>query len=158
MPDAADRLSVRSSRLWAIIHFNLTRIIFPARLIADHIGITYLTLRRRYREEIAHGRALAHLKVARTMFEMATESRDVSALKWWTATQMKWSPAPSQVELYTPAGQTLTIKAGREDSLAALFRSKAALALPALPRPGNGLEHDRPEGEEAPGDAGPRAS
>jgi hypothetical protein len=35
-----DRLEVRSSRFWAVFHFNLTRWIFPAHLIADHIGIS----------------------------------------------------------------------------------------------------------------------
>lgn len=39
------------------------------------------------------GRAVAHLKVAKTMFEVAIESRDVGALKWWTATQLKWTQA-----------------------------------------------------------------
>src|SRR5579883_3572 len=33
-----DRLEVRSSRLWAVFHLNLTRILFPARLVADHVG------------------------------------------------------------------------------------------------------------------------
>src|SRR5579884_1876886 len=35
-----DRLEVRSSRLWAVFHLNLTRILFPARLVADHVGIS----------------------------------------------------------------------------------------------------------------------
>jgi hypothetical protein len=35
-----DHLEVRSSRLWAAFHFNLTRWIFPTRMIADHIGIS----------------------------------------------------------------------------------------------------------------------
>src|ERR1700742_2836572 len=35
-----DRLEVRSSRFWAVFHFNLTRWIFPKRMIADHIGIS----------------------------------------------------------------------------------------------------------------------
>lgn len=37
---ADDCLEVRSSRLWAMFHFNCTRWIFPAHLIADHIGIS----------------------------------------------------------------------------------------------------------------------
>jgi hypothetical protein len=36
----ADRIEARSSRLWALFHFNLTRWIFPARMIADHIGVS----------------------------------------------------------------------------------------------------------------------
>jgi hypothetical protein len=35
-----DRVTVRSSRLWAVFHFNLTRFIFPARMIADQIGVS----------------------------------------------------------------------------------------------------------------------
>jgi hypothetical protein len=37
---SADRLEVRSSRFWALFHFNMTRWIFPARMIADHIGVS----------------------------------------------------------------------------------------------------------------------
>ena len=37
---AADRISVRSSRLWALLHFNFTRLLFPARMIADHVGVS----------------------------------------------------------------------------------------------------------------------
>jgi hypothetical protein len=36
----ADRLEVQSSRFWAAFHFNLTRWIFPARMVADHIGVS----------------------------------------------------------------------------------------------------------------------
>jgi hypothetical protein len=44
---AADgRLEIRSSRLWALLHFNLTRLIFPARMIADHIGVSTNIIRR----------------------------------------------------------------------------------------------------------------
>ena len=32
-------LEVRSSRLWAAFRFNLTRVLFPTRMIADHVGI-----------------------------------------------------------------------------------------------------------------------
>ena len=35
-----DRIAVRSSRLWATLHFSLTRLIFPAWLVADHIGVS----------------------------------------------------------------------------------------------------------------------
>ena len=38
--DAGERLEVRSSRLWALFHFNLTQLIFPARMAADHVGIS----------------------------------------------------------------------------------------------------------------------
>jgi hypothetical protein len=35
-----DRLDVHSTRWWALFHLSLTRMIFPARMIADHIGIS----------------------------------------------------------------------------------------------------------------------
>jgi hypothetical protein len=37
---ADDRIQVRSSRLWAAFHFNLTWILLPPRLIVDHIGVS----------------------------------------------------------------------------------------------------------------------
>ena len=41
----ADRIEVRSSRWWALFHLNLTRLIFPPRLIADHIGVSTTIVR-----------------------------------------------------------------------------------------------------------------
>jgi hypothetical protein len=38
--DAGERLEVRSSRLWALFHLSITRFIFPARMVADHVGIS----------------------------------------------------------------------------------------------------------------------
>jgi hypothetical protein len=35
-----DPIEVRSSRLWAVFHFKLTRWIFPTRMIADYVGIS----------------------------------------------------------------------------------------------------------------------
>ena len=69
---ADDRIEVRSSRLWALFHFNLTRWLFPARMIADHVGVStnivlfWLTPWRRTDEhlpmshiaEVAHTRGL----------------------------------------------------------------------------------------------------
>jgi len=43
-----DRIEVHSSRLWALFHCNLTRLIFPARMIADHVGISTNITRRWY--------------------------------------------------------------------------------------------------------------
>ena len=38
--DAGDRLEVRSSRLWALFHFNLTRLLFPLHMAADRLGVS----------------------------------------------------------------------------------------------------------------------
>jgi hypothetical protein len=35
-----DRIEVCSSRFWALLHFNLTRLLLPARMVADHVGIS----------------------------------------------------------------------------------------------------------------------
>jgi len=65
-----ERIQVRSSRLWAILHFNLTWLLFPPRMVADHVGIStnvvtfWLTPWRRTDEhlplshiaEVAHSR------------------------------------------------------------------------------------------------------
>ncbi len=67
-----DRIEVRSSRLWALFHFSFTRWLFPACMIADHIGVStnivlfWLTPWRRTDEhlpmshiaEVAHTRGL----------------------------------------------------------------------------------------------------
>jgi hypothetical protein len=37
---ADDRLAVRSSRLWALFHFNLTRLLFPLRMAMDRLGVS----------------------------------------------------------------------------------------------------------------------
>jgi len=41
-----ERIVVRSSRLWATLHCNLTRLIFPAWLVADHVGVSTNIVRR----------------------------------------------------------------------------------------------------------------
>ena len=35
-----DRIEVRSCRFWATLHFNFTRLLFPARMVADHVGVS----------------------------------------------------------------------------------------------------------------------
>jgi hypothetical protein len=67
-----DHIEVRSSRLWALLHFSFTRLLFPARMVADHVGVStnivlfWLTPWRRTDEhlpmshiaEVAHSRGL----------------------------------------------------------------------------------------------------
>ena len=41
MTDASPtRIAVRSSRLWALFHLNCTRLLFPASMRADQIGVS----------------------------------------------------------------------------------------------------------------------
>jgi hypothetical protein len=37
---ATDLIEVHSTRFWALCHLSLTRLFFPARMIADHIGVS----------------------------------------------------------------------------------------------------------------------
>jgi hypothetical protein len=43
---AAERIEVHSSRWWAFIHLSFTRWLFPARMIADHVGVSTSSIRR----------------------------------------------------------------------------------------------------------------
>jgi hypothetical protein len=38
--NAPARIAVRSSRLWALFHLNCTRVLFPATMSADQIGVS----------------------------------------------------------------------------------------------------------------------
>lgn len=68
--DAADRVEVRSSRLWAFLTGRFTRLLFPARLVADHVGISttlvefWLTPWRRTDEHLplSHIAEVAHMR------------------------------------------------------------------------------------------------
>jgi hypothetical protein len=68
--DANERLEVRSSRLWALLHFNFTQLIFPASMAADHVGIStnivrfWLTPWRRTDEQLplTHIAEVTHIR------------------------------------------------------------------------------------------------
>ena len=73
MPQAStvdDRIEVHSSRIWALLSFKLTRLIFPARIVADHVGIStnivefWLTPWRRTDEHLplSHIAEVAHTR------------------------------------------------------------------------------------------------
>jgi hypothetical protein len=67
---ADDRIEVRSSRLWALLTGKFTRLLFPARLIADRVGIStnivefWLTPWRRTDEHLpmSHIAEVAHMR------------------------------------------------------------------------------------------------
>ena len=67
---ADDRIQVHSSRLWALLTFKVTRLLFPARMIADHVGIStnivefWLTPWRRTDEHLpmSHIAEVAHTR------------------------------------------------------------------------------------------------
>jgi hypothetical protein len=41
---SSERVEARSSRLWALVTLKFTRLLFPARMIADHLGISTVTV------------------------------------------------------------------------------------------------------------------
>ena len=67
---AADFIEVHSSRWWAFFSGHFTRLLFPARLVADHIGIStnivefWLTPWRRTDEHLpmSHIAEVAHIR------------------------------------------------------------------------------------------------
>jgi hypothetical protein len=67
---AGDPIAVASSRFWALFHFNVTRFIFPARMMADQVGIStkiidfWLTPWRRVDEHLpmSHIAEVAHIR------------------------------------------------------------------------------------------------
>jgi hypothetical protein len=66
----ADHIEVRSSRLWALLTGRFTQLLFPARLVADHVGISttlvefWLTPWRRTDEHLplSHIAEVAHVR------------------------------------------------------------------------------------------------
>jgi hypothetical protein len=70
MVNTDDRLEVHSSRLWALLGFKLTRLLFPARMSADNVGIStnivefWLTPWRRTDEHLpmSHVAEVAHTR------------------------------------------------------------------------------------------------
>jgi hypothetical protein len=64
------RVAVRSSRLWALFHFNCTRLLFPATMSADAIGVSttnvdfWLTPWRRVDEHLplSHIAEVSHIR------------------------------------------------------------------------------------------------
>jgi hypothetical protein len=63
-------IAVRSSRLWALFHLNLTRLLFPATMRADQIGVSttnvhfWLTPWRRIDEHLplSHVAEVTHIR------------------------------------------------------------------------------------------------
>ena len=68
--DTSTTIAVRSSRLWALFHLNLTRLLFPATMRADQIGVSttnvhfWLTPWRRIDEHLplSHVAEVTHIR------------------------------------------------------------------------------------------------
>lgn len=67
----------------------------PHEQIAVLVGVDDTTLRIHYRKELDEGKAQAHNKVSKTLFEKAV-SGDTSAMIWWSKAQLRWSETTKQ--------------------------------------------------------------
>ncbi len=62
----------------------------PQDDIASHIGIDPTTLRRRFREDLDRGMTEANAKVAQSLFQMATQGKNVAAAIFWMKARGRW--------------------------------------------------------------------
>ena len=62
----------------------------PQETIAGYIGIDAKTLRKHFRPELDHGSLEANVKVAQTLFSMATVDRNVAAAIFWMKARGGW--------------------------------------------------------------------
>jgi len=77
----------------------------PHESIAVLVGIDDKTLRKHYRAELDMGKAKAHGKIAKTLYQKALLG-DTTCLIWWTKAQMRWSETVKQ-ELTGENGEAL---------------------------------------------------
>lgn len=61
--------------------------------IANLVGVSDRTLRTRYRTELNNGAAEANMRVAASLFALATKEKNVAACIWWTKARMGWKEA-----------------------------------------------------------------
>ena len=62
--------------------------------IAKVIGIEPKTLRRRFRDELDRGMIEANVKVAQSLFQMATTGKNVAAAIFWMKARASWRDRP----------------------------------------------------------------
>lgn len=62
----------------------------PQSEIAKIIGISEMTLRKHFREELDLSSSKANAKVGSTLYKMATSGDCVAATIFWTKTRMGW--------------------------------------------------------------------
>jgi len=59
------------------------------------IGISDVTLRKHYPDDLQMGKAQASARIADTLFNKA-QGGDTTAMIWWTKAQMRWSETVKQ--------------------------------------------------------------
>ena len=82
VPTAQERKSVEAMAGYGLPQEHISV------LIRD--GIHLDTLREHFKRELVSGKAKANSKIGQTLFQKAAGG-DVTAMIWWSKTQMKWS-------------------------------------------------------------------
>jgi len=85
MPKAAEPTDEQRRLVRALAGFGV-----PQDDIASHIGIDPTTLRRRFREDLDRGMTEANAKVAQSLFQMATQGKNVAAAIFWMKARGRW--------------------------------------------------------------------
>jgi hypothetical protein len=62
----------------------------PQADIATHLQIDPKTLRKHFREELDRGTVEANIKVAQSLFQMATQGKNVAAPIFWMKARAGW--------------------------------------------------------------------
>ena len=124
----------------------------PYHMIATLLGISENTLVKKYRKELAQGKAKATVNVLQTLYKRCLAGSD-TAIIWYTKTQLGWRER-SALEVNTPPGQPFETKQTYVPAGPALLADyyakleQAAQAADPDPRAPADLGHDRREGDE----------
>lgn len=77
----------------------------PQQMIAGVFDICENTLKKHYSRELALGKGMACANIGQRIYQRAFEDGDVTALIWYSKTQMGWTDK-------TEVAQTITISEG----------------------------------------------
>lgn len=93
----------------------------PQEAIAAHIDIDPKTLRLHFRHELDEGMTDANAKVAKTLFEMATQDKNTAAAIFWLKARAGWREK-SEVELTGRDGGPIEVNQVRERILSRIAK------------------------------------
>lgn len=74
----------------------------PQDDIAAHLGIDPKSLRKHFRQDLDRGMTEANVKVAQSLFHMATEGKNVAAAIFWMKARAGWREKPLPDETKGP--------------------------------------------------------
>ncbi len=112
MPKTAEPTDEQRRLVRALAGFGV-----PQDDIASHIGIDPTTLRRRFREDLDRGMTEANAKVAQSLFQMATQGKNVAAAIFWMKARGRWREVHPSGDTTEPI--TVVVRRFRHDQDAA---------------------------------------